>query len=275
MRTIIEEPSESLLPVTPRVPKEFNDVETPRLLSHRPTMYKDPINGIDSDIINFIEDLHRQHQVKQKSNKGNIIKNHFNKDKTINELNDKSKKPNLGLTDNFAVDSENKQKAQKGLLMLLNKMSNGQFVPEINNYIKKKNEEIKRNTQEEKVDEELVRSERKKLTKGTIKNEMINLIPSNNEDTTNDHHLSNDSKVKPITFNDERLKNCNKAGMYNRSKYFKEDQGMEDYDVLIYYFSKSEVNDYRDLKKSINEDEGFRIKLNRVGVEHTKRKKIK
>ena len=43
--------------------------------------------------------------------------------------------------------------------MLLNKMSNGQFVPEINNYIKKKNEELRQNTQEDKIDEEMINKE--------------------------------------------------------------------------------------------------------------------
>lgn len=273
MRTIIEEPSESLLPVTPRVPKELNDQETPRVLSHGHTIYKDPINGIDPDIINFIEELHRQQQVKQKSNKGNGIKNHLNKDKTINDLNDKSKRLNIGLTDNFGIDSENKQKAQKGLLMLLNKMSNGQFVPEINNYIKKKNEELRQNTQEDKIDEEMI-TERKKMQKGTVKNDATN-ANSYNEDNAHEQNNLNESKVKALPVSNGRLKNRKKALMYNQNKFYKEDQGMEDYDVMIYFFSKTEVEEYRDLKKLINEDEGYRAKLNRADLEKSKRKKLK
>ena len=65
---------------------------------------------------------------------------------------------------------------------------------------------MKKNNQEEKIDEDLVRSERRKLTKGTAKNEVININSGNNEDTANDQNQLNDSKVKPVPINSDRLK---------------------------------------------------------------------
>lgn len=110
----------------------------------------DPTGGLKEDIYNFLENISK--------NKNAVNNNYFaNKKKnfrkfvfeepqnleTIHEDKVKAAKigDSKGLDDNIWNDFDTKSKARKGLLLLLNKMSNGSFCPEIKTYFDKINKE--------------------------------------------------------------------------------------------------------------------------------------
>lgn len=277
MKTIIEEPLESLqYAISSNLKEPKYEFDTNLLQISRVTNKENQVTnyGVDTEIYQFIEDIQR-HQLKLKNNKGASLKNYYGKDKSIIET-DKNKKLNLGLSDNQTVDSENKLKAQKGLLMLLNKMSNGEFVPEIKNYFKKKNEDLLQSKKEEILLSNIndLEADKKKAERVSILPDKLEVGTSLIKDEDEEHEvLTTNNKYKTSQVASD-IANLKKAGMYNKSKYFKEDQGMDDFDILIYYFSKNEVNEYKDLKRNAIDEEGFRIKLNKMQASKDKRVKF-
>jgi hypothetical protein len=229
--------------------------------------------GVDEEIYQFIEDIHRQN-LKAKNTKANQIKSFYpGKERAItlvdglNDKNNKKVQMNLiGLSDNNTIDSENKSKAQKGLLLLLNKMSNGDFMPEIKSFFDRKNEEKQLQTKESKniiheniSDEEELITEKKRMTRQTNINKSENF--ENKEEEMNIVEVSQKYKGSN-NIPDEKI---TKAGAFSKHKIYEEDDGKDLYDrVLIVHFSKKEASEYAELRKGNNDEDTFKIKLNSI-----------
>lgn len=238
------------------------------------------INGIDDDIYMFMEEIHKQNNKVRKF--GNKI---GKENKTIVSdtiVENKSKTTHFGLSDNNTVDAENKSKAQKGLLLLLNKLSGGDFVPEIKTYFTKKKEEIKMKKKkdlEEKANEEEKNKilEKRKMSRqknmSIFKNETFNnIFKEENEE------MGIDSLEKKYNEHNIEKKNTNvikqQAMNLNRFKNFDEDREISIYDNLIMYFTKKEAQEITEMRKNEEENNNFKF-IKKEGFKKENKKKDK
>lgn len=278
MNTINEEENDNYNNTTNLNNKDYSDIKTTKLLSTTKEPYYSP-NGIDEDLYNFIEEIHKQnYKVKNKF----TPKIDLRKENKSLDINDKSKKAKLGLSDNQTVDAENKSKAQKGLLLLLNKLSGGEFVPEINTYFLKKKEEIriqKSKDLEEKANEEEKtkilekrKMNRQKNMTSIFKNETFNnIFKEENEDIGGLDSIVN-------KYNDNSTNNLEKknklmkqqAYNINKGKNFDEDKEFNIYDNLMMFFTKKEAQEISDIRK--NEDDYNYKFVRKEGFRKTKKK---
>ena len=232
--------------------------------------YKEQTNkhGVDQEIYSFIEDIQKQNNKATKFNKPSQVKSLYSiKERSAIDVNqDKFNRKNIGLSDNQTIDSENKSKAQKGLLLLLNKISGGEFVPEIVNYFNKKREDIKSNMKE--IEEKSESEENLKPQRGEKKkvSRQINNVKGDDKIVKEEgSDLDSLSKKYKISNLDE-LKNkaLNKAGLITQNKIYKEDEGYDVFDrVLIVHFPKKEAIQYAEMRRN-NEENDFKLVLNKV-----------
>ena len=235
---------------------------------------------IDDDIYSFIEEIHKQNS-KQKNKNFNSSKIDQRKDQKSEAQDNKTKKLNIGLSDNNLVDAENKSKAQKGLILLLNVMSKGEFVPEIQDYFKKKREELeiqkKKEVEVEKANEE-ERSKILESRKLSMNKQKSNQLAFKN-DTINDifkddNDLRLDSPSKKFNDNaklDKNIKSKENALTLGKKKEFHEDSKLEGLfeDGLMQYFSKAEVEDIIKLRND-EKDVNINLKLDKKYNKKTK-----
>lgn len=278
MKTIIEDPieliqqeqdakSEKEKPTSHLTStKQFNQIK-----EHNKDHSKEQVNknGVDQEIYSFIEDIQKQNNKASKFNKPSQVKSLYSiKEKTVvNSNQDKFNKKNIGLSDNQTVDSENKSKAQKGLLLLLNKISGGEFVPEIVNYFNKKTEEIKINMKE--IEEKSESEENLKPQRGEKKkvSRQINNVKGDDKLVKEEGSDLDSLSKKYKQSNIDKLKNnkaLNKASQLNRYKIYIEDDGYDIYDrFLILNFTKEEAIKYAEERRN-NEDHDSKLVLNKV-----------
>jgi hypothetical protein len=109
-----------------------------------------------------------------------------------------------GLNDNILNDFENKDKARKGLLFLLNKLSNGTFCPEINDYFRELREnQIKENISAAKKDSSKKDVAGKNLRRQNFLEKLTetkkeNIDIQSNEDEIFKVNFRNANKDKPV-----------------------------------------------------------------------------
>lgn len=235
--------------------------------------------GIEEDIYSFMEEIHKQNsKVKSKF----ATKMELRKDnRTDPNVENKTKKFNIGLSDNQTVDAENKSKAQKGLLLLLNKLSGGEFVPEIKTYFTKKKEEIKlQKTKdiEEKANEEEKSKilEKRKMSRqknitNIFRNETFNNIFKEENDEIG---LENaDKRYKDYNNEKKNLKQLKQQALnLNRVKNFDEDKEFNLFDNLVMYFTKKEAQEITEYKKN-EEEQNTKFVARKDIVRKTEKKK--
>lgn len=206
--------------------------------------------GIDNDIYAYIEDIQK---IQRKQPK------HQNQVKTIysikQEGNDKLKK-HIGISDNLQTDAENKSKAQKGLLELLNKLSGGTFVPEIKTYFNKKKEEMKLNKENVKQNEgKNEKIERKEsLGKKINRQSNLNHMEEDKEETNNLNKKYVPEKEEMTQSESKLNNNLIKTLLIKRNKNYTEDEGFDLCELLKKYFPDKVANEFSTYKKKINND---------------------
>jgi len=137
-------------------------------------------NFLNEEIINMIDAMH----INQKEKSKNFTKmkaleiipedrSHTDKKKSITQ--------NKGLTENILNDFETKEKARKGLLFLMNKISDNTFCPEIIHYfnnLKKENLQNKKELENQIIKEEEKENSKVPLIKSNSNLKRQNLIES-------------------------------------------------------------------------------------------------
>lgn len=250
MKTIIEDPFEA----------NYNDHDK----DSKPANTK---FGIDEDIYNFIEEVQKISKSKTKHQS----KPNFTKAEKQHSSIDKSKKKYLhdihkGLSDNQSIDTEHKSKAQKGLLMLLNKMSGGTFINEIKLYFEKKNEELRSKNKERK---EEGRNSYKRMSRQTplFTKELYGMLPHEKEEidaNTIAHEL------KELDLKAEKPRKVERPGIVHNQKFYMEDSGKSLYQNLISFFSNKEAIEITEMR---NNEEERRLLPSKHKSTKTKRKK--
>jgi hypothetical protein len=236
--------------------------------------------NIDEDIYSFIEEIHK---TSSKSKGGKFgAKFDFRKENKQGQTDHLSEyhkiKTNQGLSDNHTVDAENKNKAQKGLLLLLNKMSGGLFIPEINVYFTKKKEELKlQKTKdlEEKANEEektqILKKQkinRQKNAVNIFKNETFNNI-FKEENEENDENMKfgnkNNNNGQNLYQHNNGQKQTRKKSLQQafNMKEFEEDKESNLYDYLVMFFPKKEAQEITERMKDVEDYNNSRNKQNR------------
>jgi hypothetical protein len=119
-------------------------------------------NFLNEEIINLIDDMRINKKEKSKNftkmKALEIIpedKSHLDKNKSITQ--------NKGLTENILNDFETKEKARKGLLFLMNKISGNTFCPEIIYYFNNLKKENLQNKKE--MQSQIMKEEEKEISK--------------------------------------------------------------------------------------------------------------
>lgn len=225
---------------------------------------KNSSNMVD-EIYNFLENIKPQtintkDRAKQfyKNKQGlDVIPEDKVKTKTAGEY--------KGLTDNIVNDFENKDKARKGLLYLLNKLSKGTFCPEIKEYFDEMRESRGRERGSFKEKRDKIKSEENqknlrrqnfleghnqdKVANETIKDdELFKLNFRNNQNKDKGilkqlNTLNNNMGVKPITFKQRTKSRKNKYNKdedvkYSNCKIYKNDFSERE---LILFYSDDEI----------------------------------
>lgn len=257
---------------------------------------------ISEDIIRYIE------KIKPTNSRTRII----SKKKQLDAIPENATVPKLeqkGLNDNINIDADFKDKAKKGLLYLLNKLSGNKFCPEIDSYF----EQVKKEKRANRLlmeDAEAQSIKKNEISKNLRRQNFIdkfeprNLLKKQSDDDflkintkKGTFSLVNQGKqaqnnavpVKPISLNLKRRSEMNENNRNEKNEYakrnlksFKED--LTDKDLELFFCHSDVLNTYRKfeisnekrlLKESTSPNLSSKRKQRRKKQESSKFKQIK
>lgn len=261
---------------------------------------------LEAEIHQYIDDYNKINNLIYKSQNNKVVqfKNNVSKGKfqnntiinnpsfmnqnieVLNKINNNTSKV-LGLNNTYNEDIDNKTKAQMGLLLLLNKLSKGKFMPDIKEYFSKKRQEaidqrklkdnsiIKENEEDNftgnninkevlsdnlSIHEKNIKNEKKKMfrqqniTKTDKEEGLSNYNNSNLLNSEYDNNIDSKFFKANVKYKNKKQINYN-SKMLNKNKLYNEDENYDNFDkILSLHFNEAEVKEYLNIRNNQSEE---------------------